>query len=172
VPESWITEQMRQLEGKVVETRTSLPVTASDIRRWAVAVYYPDPPPPELWDEDAAARSPSGGLVAPEEFNPFAWITTAGPPAASERRTSGVRLEERLGVTAPPTTATLNGGLECRYGPARMRPGDVIHETKTLAGYSERTGRLGLMLFTVTETTWTNQAGELVRTQRDTVIRY
>ena len=41
-----------------------------------------------------------------------------------------------------------------------------------LGEYSEREGRLGLMLFTVTETLWTNQDGALVKTQRDVLIRY
>ena len=38
--------------------------------------------------------------------------------------------------------------------------------------YGEREGRLGLMLFTVTEDNWTNQNDELVKTSRSTLIRY
>ena len=38
--------------------------------------------------------------------------------------------------------------------------------------YTEREGRLGLMLFTTTEDTWTNQRGETVKTSRSTLIRY
>ena len=53
-----------------------------------------------------------------------------------------------------------------------MRPGDVITSVSRLAGYSEREGRLGLMLFTTSEDTWTNQRGETVKTSRNTLIRY
>jgi hypothetical protein len=61
--------------------------------------------------------------------------------------------------------------LEVEYG-VRMRPGDVITDVTRLAGYSEREGRLGLMLFTVTEQAWSNQSGDLVKRTKVTVIRY
>ena len=45
-----------------------------------------------------------------------------------------------------------------------MRPGDVITSGLTkLVEYRERQTRLGLMLITITETTWTNQKDEMVR---------
>jgi hypothetical protein len=65
----------------------------------------------------------------------------------------------------------INGGTEVDYG-VRMRPGDVITSVSRLAGYTEREGRLGLMLFTTTEDTWTNQRDETVKTSRSTLIRY
>jgi hypothetical protein len=65
----------------------------------------------------------------------------------------------------------VNGGLEVDYG-VRMRPGVVITSTSTLGGYTEREGRLGLMLFTTMQDTWTNQRGETVKTLRNTLIRY
>ena len=71
----------------------------------------------------------------------------------------------------PATQSLINGGTEVEYG-VRMRPGDVITSVTTLAGYSEREGRLGLMLFTTSEDTWTNQRGETVKTSRNTLIRY
>jgi hypothetical protein len=49
----------------------------------------------------------------------------------------------------------------------------VVSSGKTkLLEYTERQSRLGLMLFTRTETTWTNQRGEMVKTTRGTLIRY
>jgi hypothetical protein len=65
----------------------------------------------------------------------------------------------------------LNGGLDVEYG-ARMRPGDVITSVSRLAGYQERNGRLGQMLFTTTEATWTNQADDVVKRARSVLIRY
>jgi len=53
-----------------------------------------------------------------------------------------------------------------------MRPGDVIKSAVNLAGYHEKQGRLGLMLFTTREDRWTNQKGELVRVSRSDLIRY
>ena len=69
-----ITDEMRAIVGVVMEEETSYPIAASDIRRWALAVYYPELPPPEFWDEEDPVTVALGGLVAPDEFNPLAWI--------------------------------------------------------------------------------------------------
>jgi hypothetical protein len=61
--------------------------------------------------------------------------------------------------------------METEYG-ARIRPGDVITSVRRLGSYSERAGRLGLMLFSRTEDTWTNQNGEVVKRTVNTLIRY
>ena len=61
--------------------------------------------------------------------------------------------------------------MEVEYG-TRMRGGDVITSVTRLADYTEREGRLGLMLFTIAEASWTNQSGELVKRTRTTLIRY
>jgi hypothetical protein len=72
---SYITDEMRAILDKPMSRLTSYPIAASDIRKWAIAVYYPEIPPRLFWDEDYAATSRFGGIVAPEEFNPFAWMT-------------------------------------------------------------------------------------------------
>jgi len=41
--ESVITEEMRSILGVSSGGMISYPVSASDIRRWAIAVYYPEP---------------------------------------------------------------------------------------------------------------------------------
>jgi hypothetical protein len=53
-----------------------------------------------------------------------------------------------------------------------MRPGDVVTSVRSLAGYSEREGRLGLMLFTTSQDVWTNQDDQVVKTTTSTLIRY
>ena len=53
-----------------------------------------------------------------------------------------------------------------------MRPGDVITSVTRLHSYSEKEGRMGLMLFTTSETTWTNQNDEVVKKTRGIHIRY
>ena len=175
MPDTWITDEMRALEGAELGSSESLPISASDIRKWAQALYFPTPPPRHYWDEAYAATTPYGGLVAPEEFNPFAWMTAAGPPARTNTfdvgEGGGTSVEGGFGIEAPDTKFILNGGMECTYG-VRMRPGDVITSTARHAGYSERKGRLGLMLFTYSESEWLNQNGELVKRVLSTGIRY
>jgi hypothetical protein len=173
MPTSHITAQMLDLVGLELRSATSFPITDSDIRRWAIAVYYPEPAPRLFWDAEYAAGTVHGGIVAPEDFNPFAWLTRTEAEAGVVARAAGgfVGPEEVLGLPAPATTAIINGGTEVDYG-VRMRPGDVITSSTTLGEYKEREGRLGLMLFTTNIDTWTNQRGETVKTSRGTLIRY
>ena len=72
---SLITPEMLTILQKPYARSVSFPIDASDIRRWAIAVYYPDPPPLEYYDEVYAATTPQGGIIAPAEFNPFAWMS-------------------------------------------------------------------------------------------------
>jgi hypothetical protein len=175
VAKTWITDEMRALVGREYGTeRVSVPISLSDIRKWAMAVYYPEVPPRLFWDEEYARTTSHGGIVAPEEFNPFAWITAEGPSIAPtfQGAIRGSGPEGAFGVASPETTFILNGGIEVTYG-ARMRPGDVITSGKTkLVDYKERESRLGQMLFTQTETGWTNQSGEMVKISRGIGIRY
>ena len=166
-----ISDQMRAAVGAEMERVSSFPIGQSDIRKWALAVYYPDPPPRLFWDAEHAATTRYGGMVAPEDFNPFAWLTTRGPRPAGEDIASTSSHEARLGIAPPPVRFGLNGGTESEFG-VRMRPGDEITSVTRLHSYTEREGRLGVMLFTITESTWTNQSDELVKVVRQTSIRY
>ena len=64
----------------------------------------------------------------------------------------------------------LDGGSEWSYGPLVL-PGDVIEITTTLDSLKEREGKMGAMLIADYVTTYLNQRGETVATQRNTVIR-
>ena len=175
VATTWISDEMRDLVGREFGTEhTSVPISLSDIRKWAMAVYYPEIPPPLYWHEEYARTTSHGGIVAPEDFNPFAWFTSEGPRIAptfeGPIRDSGP--EGAFGVAAPETTFILNGGVEVTYG-VRMRPGDVITSGKSkVVDYVERESRMGLMLFTRTQSSWSNQNGEMVRVTIGTGIRY
>ena len=171
--QSHISAEMRAAIGSTLSRRVSYPVSESDIRRWAIAVYYPGEPPARFIHPAVAETTRYGGIVAPEEFNAFAWLAAeesvagqSGGDVNDPRRT-----EIDLGITPPEVHFMLNGGMDVEYGEP-VRPGDVLTSTVRLAGYSERTGRLGLMLFTVSEDTWTNQHGKMVRRTRSTLIRY
>jgi MaoC dehydratase-like protein len=175
MPNGWISDEMRALVGRTFGSRrSSAPISLSDIRRWAIAIYYPEVPPRLFWDEGYAATTSHGGVVAPEEFNPFAWFTAEGPVVSptweGPIRDSGP--ESAFGVKGPDTTFILNGGMEVSYG-VRMRHGDVITSSETtLLDYQERQSRLGLMLITRTEETWTNQSDQMVKVTRAIGIRY
>jgi len=170
VPDTWISDEMRASVGAEMGRSVSWPISASDVRRWAQAVYYPEPSPRRFWDEADPVNA--DGLAAPDEFNPFAWMTAEGPPAPGHGPEPGGGPEASLGIGRPGTQFMLNGGLEVAYSGVPMRVGDVITSVTRLAEYSEREGRLGLMLFTVSETEWFNQRGDLIKTSRMSLIRY
>lgn len=157
---TYITEDIRSMLNVERDVMVSPPISENDIRKWAIAVYWPETPPGQFWDTKYAAESRWGGIVAPQEFNPFAWPI---------ERKEAVRIGGEIGKN--PGQRVLNGGSEARYF-APMRPGDVIRSGVKLVDVYEKTGRLGLMIFLINETTWTNQHEELVKVDRKTTIRY
>ena len=159
-PETHVTPEMIAGRDKWSEPASSPPITANEIRKWAIAVWWPKDPPPLHWDEAYARKTRYGGIIAPYEFNPFADMWPA-------------HHESGAGPSVPRTSATsgMNGGQIDEYF-VPMRPGDIITSTSALVDWNERTTRLGLTCFTVMETRWTNQLGELVRTRRRNLINY
>jgi hypothetical protein len=160
-PETLVTPEMIEQKGKFGETTVSPPIALSDIRKWAIAVYWPDTPPRLYWDEEYAATTEYGGIVAPLDFNPFAWPIERERPSGVNSTPEG----------AGPGTRGMNGGQTDEYF-APMRPGDVISSSTGLVDWFERTTRLGLTLFATSEVRWTNQNGEAVRVRRQTLVLY
>jgi hypothetical protein len=160
MPDTYITDDIRSMLNVERDVLISPPIGENDIRKWAIAVYWPDTPPRQFWDADYAKSSRWGGIVAPHEFNPFAWPI--------ERR-EATRLGGPQGKG--PGQRGMNGGSEATYY-TPMRPGDVIRSSTRLVDVYEKTGRLGVMMFLVNETTWTNQNGEKVKVDRKISIRY
>jgi len=156
---TYITQEERDRLGLESSGNPSYPVAESDIRKWAIAVYWPETPPRLFWDQEYAQRTKWGGIVAPQEINPFGWT-----PIRPMHRLSAMG-------TGQPGTRILNGGLDIEYF-APLRPGDIITSTSKLVDVYEREGRLGLMKFVVNQTDWKNQRGELVRTSKNTLIFY
>lgn len=158
--DTYITEEIRKMLHVERDVMLSPPISESDIRKWAIAVYWPETPPRQFWDAEYARTTRWGSIVAPQEFNPFAWPI---------ERKEAARLGGPIGKA--PGQRVLNGGSEARYY-TPMRPGDVIRAGTKLADVYEKTGRLGVMMFLINETTWTNQKGEVVKIDRKTSIRY
>jgi MaoC dehydratase-like protein len=153
--------QLRALRDVWRDVRTSDTVAESDIRRWAIAVYWPDTPPRLYWDVEYASTTTWGGIVAPPDFNPFAW------PARRPPSTDGVRNDP----TAERGSRSMNAGQVEEYF-APIRPGDRITSRTCLRGWRETTTRLGPSLFLVTEIEWTNARAELVKRRTSTSVRY
>lgn len=164
---SVISPEMNDAIGREISRTVSYPVSASDIRRWAIAAYWPADPP-------ARFLSDSSDLIAPEDLNPFAWAVASRHLAVESVKVDMIdpdATEKQLGIVGPGLTHQLNGGLSMEYS-SPMKAGDVITSVRVLSGYKTREGKLGTMLFTTTTDTWTNQRDEIVKRTDMTLIRY
>jgi hypothetical protein len=170
--DTMITDDMLSIVGEVMSTSTAYPIAASDIRKWAMALYYPEIPPKLFWDDDYAATTRWGGIIAPDEFNPFgaAWMSKDPPPGVRPARHGG--FESVFGIDPPEYRAVLQAKVTARYGMVRMRPGDVIQSTSRITSYYERQGRMGLQLYTVVSAENRNQDDEWVKTLDTEFVRY
>ena len=140
--------------GRTLDPVAAPPVGANDIARWAIATWYPEPPPARFVDGSEAW----GGVVAPRDFDPFAWMP--------QRPWAGDWL---WGMGADPGTRVLNGGQRNRYS-APIRPGDVISVTRRFVDVIERDTKGGPKVFFTSEFVWRNQHDELVRIGEQTTI--
>jgi hypothetical protein len=157
---TYVTHEMIDAKGVWGPPRVSPPISLSDIRKWAIAVYWPEQPPRIFWDEEYARTTRYGGIIAPQDFNPFAWPIDREPEGANRRS-----------VVSGPGQRGMNGGQTDTYG-VPMRPGDVITSRRRLRDFQENTGRLGLTLYVYNEDRWENQNGEFVKSRVSISIRY
>ena len=174
-PTTYITEERLAEVGVERDRRVSPPVERGEIRRWAIAIFWPERPPPIYWDDEYAKNTRWGSIIAPPDFNPFAWpIDEAGFNLKIEhwkRQTTGGDQAESS-APSEPGTRVLNGGSRVEYF-TPMRPGDIITSVSKVIDIQERQSRsVGLMIMTFTENRWTNQRGELVRVFVSTAINY
>ena len=145
-----ITEEIRQQSIGTESPPVTLEVEKGAIARFSEAIEDPNP----LYiDEVAARRSRYGGIIATPTF-------------LRNLRTERLELpfEEKF-------QRVLDGGSEWEYFEP-VRVGDRITAVNRVTDVSERTGRLGPMIFVSTVTTYTNHLDQVVATQKSTLIRY
>lgn len=162
-PDTLVTPDMHDRKGVWGSERTSPPISESDIRKWAIAVYWPETPPPIFWDADYAKGTRWGSIIAPPDFNPFAWPIVE--PKAERPKDDKPKEKPKRRLRG------MNGGQVETYG-VPMKPGDVITMRNRLRDWDERETRLGLTLFSYSEMEWHNQDGELVKRRVSTAILY
>jgi N-terminal half of MaoC dehydratase len=158
--ETLVTPHMHERKGIWGHEQVSDPISLSDIRKWAIAVYWPQTPPRLYWDDEYARTTRWGGIVAPQDFNPFAWPIKFVDPT-----------ETSNGLKRPKGRRGMNGGqVDTYFTP--MRAGDVIRARHRLRDWNEARTRLGLTLFANTETEWWNQNEQLVKRHIQIFIWY
>lgn len=155
---SVITDEMRAEIGKESEPVT-FEVDKTACRLFARAVGYTDP----IYYDEGYARS-KGYRSIPA---PFAFL---GHPAYDPNAPRSARGGAYFRFQTP-LKRILNGGTDLEYFDA-VCAGDVLAATSRLVEISERQGRLGPMLITVTEFTYRNQDGQVVARMRGTGILY
>jgi hypothetical protein len=153
---SVITDEMRASIGKESEP-VEYEVDNTGVRQFARSVGYNDP---VFFDEAAAKAQGYRGLLAPPGF--------LGHPVFIPGRPVRTAEVFRLDI---PYKRILNGGTDVEYFDD-ICAGDRLTATTKISDLTEREGRMGPMLIVSTETTFRNEAGQIVAIQRGAAIRY
>lgn len=149
-PSSFLTEEQRQQAIGREGPPVTMEVEKGAIIKFAEAIGDDNP----LFNDEAAARQTRhGGLIAPPTF----------------LRSLRVGLPEL--PFEIPFDRRLDGGSDWEYFQP-VRPGDRIQAVARVIDLSERSGRIGLMIFMTAKITYQNQFDEIVATQTATTILY
>lgn len=131
------------------------PVVVNDIRRWVQGMHYPNP---LHYDEQWAAESRFGEIVAPQSFT-VACDTSHGCSPAQ--------------VGKIPSSHLIFGGDDWWFFGPRVRPGDRLVCHRMPYDYKVADTKFaGPTCFQRGDTLYINQRGERVAQQRSTAIRY
>ena len=153
---SQLTPEVLAYIGRVSDKVSGYPVSAEEIRRFCYATD--DHNPRYLSGED---------IVAPPMFVsiPFDWEVPMD--SLPEDGTS----QQNDGLVFPPLKAKrkLFGGYQVEYF-QEIRPGDVLTRQRKFLDIYERSGASGSSVFMLIEATYTNQRGEKVAVDINTII--
>ncbi len=149
-PDRFLTEEMRQQAIGLESPPATMEVEKGAILRFAEAIGDLNP----LYTDEAAARETRyGGLIAPPTFL---------------RSLRGANADLPFDLSF---SRRLDAGSDWEYFHP-VRPGDRITAVARIAELTERSGRLGPMVFMTTVTTYRNQFDQVVATQTNTLIAY
>lgn len=164
--QSILTDEIRSWIGKEGPTLTA-EVTEREIRQYATAVGIGSPDP-LFTDGSYASTTPYGAVVAPFLFYnvPF-----GGLSHVSTLKEDGIPASSLSGAPRPPIPLprTMAGGTEIEYR-RPIRPGDVLMQRSRIANIAERRGSSGPLVFTTTETIYSDAQDEVVLIVRSTTI--
>ena len=169
VPGKLLTQEMIRMIGVEAPPVVSDPITAKEIKRFALAVGDPNP---AYHDDNKAREGRYGGLIAPPTYALWAChpVTQDG---FVEDLTAGGYPERQAAFVIPrlPLENPLHGGDEHEFF-SPIRPGDVVTGSTKVVDVYEKIGNTRSMIFVVTETTIKNQHDRLVDVFRVTMIYY
>lgn len=156
---SLLTPEVLAFIGRTGKAVTGYPITEQEIRRYCYAVDDLDP----RWIDP----STPGGVRAPPMFVSIPFDIDRPIAQLAE---DGTALEHE-GVIFPPVPLKrkLFGGLTIEFF-ADMRPGDVLTRQYKVIEIFERKGGSGSSIFVRIEGTYTNQRGEKVAVEVNTII--
>jgi acyl dehydratase len=170
---SIISPEMKALIG--TETGRSAAVddvSVSEIRRFAQAIFDENP---IYYDADAGAQAKFKGLVAPASF-PFHMVRTRplGVPDPMldpdwDGREIGSSEGQGPRIEWPEGYTTFHGGDEMEVYQL-AKPGERISSTSRIANIYETKGRSGPLGLVVRETVYTNEKGEVLCINRNTMV--
>jgi acyl dehydratase len=149
------TDVDRYIGKEVGGAQLKEPISLTDIRRWATALDYYNP---VHFEEEAAARTQFGRIVAPQSFAANCCVGHGSMPAIVGR--------------IPGSHVVFGGDEWWFYGP-HVEPGDRITTKRKFAGYNiARTKFPGPIMFADGDTLYLNQRDEAICKQRCTMGRY
>ena len=131
------------------------PVTVTDIRRWVQGMQNPHP---LYWNDEYAAASRHGRIIAPQSFG----------VCTSDSHGAGPAIQGNI-----PGTHMLFGGDEWWFEGPCIEPGDRITLERMLYDYKVTDTKFaGPTMFSRGDTTYLKPDGQVVCKQRSTSIRY
>jgi acyl dehydratase len=162
-----LSDELKQFIGRAVDTSV-FEIEKEPIRRFADAVGDPNP---LYWDEDYARKSRYGSLIAPPGFLSSLWFSGRSVKWGPKERPT-----ESLGPPALMNALYLAGyhkildtGIDYEFY-QMVKAGHTITAVSTVKDIMERSAKEGKVVFLVTETIFTDQAGNPVMKARSMTI--
>ncbi|HVY10448.1 MAG TPA: MaoC family dehydratase N-terminal domain-containing protein [Mycobacteriales bacterium] len=150
-----VSDLARHMGVPIMPGELKEPVAVNDIRRWVQAMHYPNP---LHYDEQYAAESRFGRIIAPQSFT-VATDTSHGCSPAQVGRI--------------PDSHLVFGGDEWWFFEARLEPGDKVLCHRMPYDYKvSETSFAGPTCFQRGDTLYITDKGGRVALQRSTAIRY